>query len=870
MQRLIALTDNNSLISIDPKDLSSVTSTPVTGIDGTLIGIDTRPANGLIYGLTTANQLYTLNPDGFSSGDFSGLFTLTPDESAVLLDDGFYLNLHTAAFAGGELRGQLDVRPENDIVAFGLPLEEAQEVGTMVPPPDGPGMGSFDVVYDDASNTLRISGTFSDLTAELLPVGDTDVEGNLQSSIHLHRGAAGENGPILRNFTVKDDGSFSGAFTLTDAEEALLLDQALYINLHTDNFGGGELRGQVAVVVEGDVVELGIPIEEVQQVGGMVPDGPATGSFDAVYDVATGQLGVKGSFAGLSAPLLPVGAVDGEGNLQSAIHLHQGMTGENGPIVRNLSATDDVATFVSTLSIPFGGGVVSGFDFNPVPDRLRLVGDNNQNFRINVDTGEVIEDGTLAFVAGDGNFGVNPSITASAYLNSFAGATSTALYNIDALLNKLVLQNPPNDGGLVTVGELGFDFGIVGGFDIASTPEGENVGFALSDGTLFTIDLQTGAATSLGSLDLSVTGNVLGLAAIEAAAPPLAPDFLTLTSNNTLLGFNAAAPDQVTSVAVTGVVGTLLGIDVRPADGQLYGLTTANNIYTIDPSSGEATLVSTLSVPFGGGVVSGFDFNPVPDRLRLVGDNDQNFRINVDTGEVIIDGTLAFVDGDANAGVNPNITASAYTNAFDGATSTALYNIDALLNKLVLQNPPNDGGLVTIGELGVNFGVVGGFDIVSTPEGDNAAFAASDGVLYSIDLTTGAATSLGTIGDGTNRDLLGFVALSNPLAYRPGNVDRDEMPGDYLTNPAGLDLGALDLGAIAANIPAAQGLLTGLGGVLDSLDLSTLDLGSFASLGVALSEGSGFNGLLPQLDVSSAIGGIPPELITELTAELTV
>lgn len=533
-----------------------------------------------------------------------------------------------------------------------------------------------------------------------------------------------------------------------------------------------------------------------------------------------------------------------------------GLTTANN--IYTIDPTSGGATLVSTLSVPFGGGVVSGFDFNPVADRLRLVGDNDQNFRINVDTGEVIEDGTLAFVAGDPNAGVNPSVTAAAYTNSFAGTTSTALYNIDALLNKLVLQNPPNDGGLVTIGELGVDFGVVGGFDIVSTAEGENAAFAVSDGLLYTIDLQTGVATGLGALDLDITGNLLGLAAVDGEAPPVAPDFLTLTSNNTLLGFSAAAPNQVTSVAVTGVEGTLLGIDVRPANGQLYGLTNANNLYTIDPTSGAATLISTLSIPFGGGVVSGFDFNPVADRLRLVGDNDQNFRINVDTGEVIEDGTLAFVEGDGNAGVNPNITAAAYTNSFAGTTATALYNIDALLNKLVLQNPPNDGGLVTIGELGVDFGLVGGFDIFSTPEGENSAFAASDGQLYSIDLQTGAATGLGTIGDGSNRDLLGFVALSQPLVGAP-EAPIDEVAGDYLVNPGGLDLGA-----IADSIPGGQELLSDLGGLLPTLEIPSLGVDTLASLGITLPEGASLDTLLSQVDVSSLVSGLRAEIAAGL------
>ncbi len=515
MERLIALTDNNTLISFDSGNPEQVTSTPVIGINGNLLGIDTRPANGLIYGITTANNIYTLDPNGFDSGSFDGSFTLTEEEESFLLDDALYLNLHTDNFNGGELRGQLEVELENDIVAFDIPIEESQEVGDMSPP-DGPAMGAFDVIYDDATNTLRISGRFSDLTSSLLPVGEADAEGNPQSAIHLHNGVAGENGPIIRNFTVDDSGSFEGEFTLTDDEEALLLDNALYVNLHTDNFGGGELRGQVTVQVEDDVVVLGTPIEESQEAGDTVPpDGPANGMFDLIYDNSSNRLTVDGGFDALTSPLFPVGAPDAEGNPQSAVHLHNGVAGENGPIIRNLTTNDDVATLVSTLSQPFEGGVVSGFDFNPVADRLRLVGDNDQNFRINVDTGEVLVDGNLAFAEDDVNAGVNPNITASAYTNSFAGTISTALYNIDTLLDTLVLQNPPNDGTLVTVGDLGIDFDVVGGFDIVSSPDGSNTALAVSDATLYSINLETGAATSLVTIEGLSEANLLGFVALS-------------------------------------------------------------------------------------------------------------------------------------------------------------------------------------------------------------------------------------------------------------------------------------------------------------------------------------------------------------------
>jgi len=515
MEFLTSLTSNNTLLLFNSEMPGEVTEVPVTGIEGTLIGIDTRPSNGLIYGITTANKIYTLAPNGFDMGSFNRDFILTQEEFNELRNGALYVNLHTNNFNGGELRGQIQVEPENDIVALGIPIEESQEVGATTPP-DGPAMGAFNVLYDDATNTLRMSGTFNNLTSSLLPVGNPDVEGNPTSSIHLHDGVAGENGPIIRNFTVDESGAFEGNFTLTDEEEVLLLDGALYVNLHTQNFNGGELRGQVAVDVENDVVAFGIPIEESQQVGAVIPpDGPAMGMFDLVYDNSTQNLTVEGEFSNLTSPLFPIGpTVDVVGNPQSAVHLHNGVAGENGPIIRNLTTDDEVATFVSELNIPFNAGVVSGFDFNPVADRLRLVGDNDQNFRINVDTGAVIEDGTLTFAEDDPNAGINPNVTAAAYTNAIAAPTTTALYNIDPLLDQLLLQNPPNAGTQVTIGDLGFDFDVVGGFDIISAAEGDNTAFAISDAMLYSVDLETGAATSLGMIGDDANLEILGFTAL--------------------------------------------------------------------------------------------------------------------------------------------------------------------------------------------------------------------------------------------------------------------------------------------------------------------------------------------------------------------
>ncbi|NJN58129.1 MAG: DUF4394 domain-containing protein [Leptolyngbyaceae cyanobacterium SL_5_9] len=263
-----------------------------------------------------------------------------------------------------------------------------------------------------------------------------------------------------------------------------------------------------------------------------------------------------------------------------------------------------------------------------------------------------------------------------------------------------------------------------------------------------------------------------------AVTPALAAtvQLIGLTDSNSLVLFNPDDPTRTRSVAVTGVEGNLLGIDVRPANGLLYGITDTNDIYTIDFRTGAASKVSSLSpIEFEGGNQSGFDFNPVPDRLRLVGSNDQNLRINVDTGAIADrfpdtpgfqpDGNLAYDDEDSNAGVNPNITAAAYTNSFapspDPTRMTQLFGIDSALDVLVLQNPPNDGTLMTIGSLGVDFDVVGGFDILSDGMGGNVAYAASNSTLYNINLSDGSANTLGVIGDESVQ-LVGLAATTVP------------------------------------------------------------------------------------------------------------
>ena len=271
--------------------------------------------------------------------------------------------------------------------------------------------------------------------------------------------------------------------------------------------------------------------------------------------------------------------------------------------------------------------------------------------------------------------------------------------------------------------------------------------------------------------------------------------FALITTTNSLISFDTANAAIVNPpLAITGQAAneSFVGIDFRPQNGLLYGLATspvtsgsAVRLFAISTRTGVATpltatpsifvnefVFSTIPVPITG-TGFGFDFNPAVDRIRVVTDTGFNFRINPNTGEL--------VDGDPNTnGVQPDgaqsgstATASgaAYTNdspnsiAIFTQPATTLYVIDADSDRLSLQSDPNAGTETFVADITLNgqpldFTEVNGFDI---PAGVNAAAnnAPATGLafaslttargtrLYTIDLTTGAATDLGPIAGGT-------------------------------------------------------------------------------------------------------------------------
>lgn len=248
---------------------------------------------------------------------------------------------------------------------------------------------------------------------------------------------------------------------------------------------------------------------------------------------------------------------------------------------------------------------------------------------------------------------------------------------------------------------------------------------------------------------------------IAGTSAGFAAPALGLTGDKTLVMFDTDKPEVSKTMDVTGV-DSLVGIDFRPGNKTIIGVTPESVIVTIDPETGAATEVAKMDKPLSidsAPVV--VDFNPMADRLRFM-TGTTNHRVHPDTGEVTVDGSLAFEDGDMHKGETPNIVAAAYINSYGKPEKTAMYNIDATIGGLIQQTKPNDGTLKAIGKLGVEgTPATYALDVQTTEDGTNTVWLVTGKTLHTVDLETGKATKAADITgvDGDIRDITVLPAM---------------------------------------------------------------------------------------------------------------
>jgi hypothetical protein len=250
----------------------------------------------------------------------------------------------------------------------------------------------------------------------------------------------------------------------------------------------------------------------------------------------------------------------------------------------------------------------------------------------------------------------------------------------------------------------------------------------------------------------------------EGQGTPRKETMQVVTDKLEMLTINAGQPTKVLKrVQLTGLPAgdTLVGIDYRIAKGMLYALARSGRLYTVDTETGALKPVGSAPAVALQGEALGVDFNPVADRIRVMSTSGQNVRLHPDTGALAAtDPAPFYATGDKRAGTKPEIAAAAYTYNKKDDKLTTNFAIDRNGGFLVTMGSAegvqpvvsfNTGQLFSVGALGVTDMSDVSMDIADL---SGAAYAAirlkshATTRLYSIDLQSGKASFIGTMGDG--------------------------------------------------------------------------------------------------------------------------
>jgi hypothetical protein len=291
-----------------------------------------------VDGLDDAEQAHV--HDGYAGANGPVLVPLAQDSTDPghwLVEDGelgdagleafaagrLYVNVHSPANPGGELRGQ--IVPESITLLF-TELTGLQEV----PAVDTNADGLAALTLDEGGQILTIHANTERL--------------NDASGAHLHAAYAGVSGPVEIGLT-QDGSELSHWFA---EEQALTAEQLLalqagrtYVNVHSPAHPGGEIRGQV--IPDGIVFAFGL-LEGRQQVPPVAT--AAGGTFAVTVDPDAGTLVAHANTNGVDDAV--------------AAHLHDGFAGTNGPVAIGLTRDPMEDTRWSAVDAPVDADQLSG------------------------------------------------------------------------------------------------------------------------------------------------------------------------------------------------------------------------------------------------------------------------------------------------------------------------------------------------------------------------------------------------------------------------------------------------------------------------------------------------------------------------------
>lgn len=155
---------------------------------------------------------------------------LSPADYAELVAGTLYFNVHSTAFPGGEIRGQINTR--TGITAGLASLSGAQEVPANASVATGRGT----IVFDSTTRDILIAYVTHNVVGA--------------NNAHIHTGVPGLSGPpnVVNPMTPGTNVyTAPNPATLTAQNVTDLTAGNTYFNVHSATYPGGEIRGQIAV-----------------------------------------------------------------------------------------------------------------------------------------------------------------------------------------------------------------------------------------------------------------------------------------------------------------------------------------------------------------------------------------------------------------------------------------------------------------------------------------------------------------------------------------------------------------------------------------------------------------------------------------------
>ena len=749
------LTSANRIVSFDRATPGTFkTSVLVTGLNTneTVVAIDTRPLDNKLYGLTNAGAS---NPARLVTIDaVTGAATL---KSTLAADS----NDPTSPYTAISGNPGMDFNPVADrlriVTSTGQNLSVNADSGAVITEAN---VTTGSTVTDPAY-TFNFSGSTGttlfviDSASDKLRV-QTVNPGQVDDGTLTDVGALGADVAI--------DGGFEIIGTNIDAFAALKASAdpatgAFYrIDLRTGALSKvGNFAGSDAII------DLTAPVSAAPPAVSDLALLTASGKLVTVDRSAPGTLRTSAFITGLTAGDMPLD-IDYRPDAGRALYLLTKTSGSVGALYTVNVATGAVGNRIELspdsgdTTSPYTGLTGNGIfniDFNPAANLLRIIGSNGQNLRVNAGNGLTTTDTDIVTAN---------TVVAAGYTNSFFQTASTTLFTIDANSRSLNRQDPPDDGTQTAVGSLALAT-VSGpiGFDISGRNNDGLLSMTDSSGKamLYTVNLATGRA-STGS-EIAGGEAVKGLSLLPSAEP----ETFAIDATNRLLRFTTTTS---TTYAVRGTVSLpggarVLGMDFRPTTGDLVALGNDGKLYVIGTADAKVTPLSTLAPAPGDTYTTaaaafpatGFfaiNFDPVTDRLRVLGSNNINLSVDADSGSVRSDAILG----------RPRFDITGL--AFDNETTPVLYGIDSTNNRLFsIDNDSTDvdAGLLTqIANLAVDVSAINGFDIVGSGTAAEALLATVDLTdnrvkLYTQALSgTGVSTLRGTVGVAAGVTLQGL------------------------------------------------------------------------------------------------------------------